>query len=249
MTPSEVTAAFTQHGPWISRFVIDGIAYGGAFDAMSDLRLEAFFRTFPEVATILELGSLEGGHTIALAQRGGVDAVLGVEGRAGNLARARLAARLLEAAKVEFIQADLEKAELALFGKFDAIFCCGLLYHLPEPWRLLRQFPGVGSRAFLWTHYCLEAEADTIVAGYAGRMQSEGGLDEPLSGLSSHSFWPTLDGLRQMLRDAGFARLEILGDEREQTDGPAVAIAAWTEAAPGWSRKRAAPWRSRADAT
>ena len=229
MTQEEVAAAFAQHGTWISRFVIDGVAHGGAFDAMNDPRLEVFFSIFPEVETVLELGSLEGGHTIALAQRTGVKAVLGLEGRAANLARARLAAGMLQVEKLKFVQADLEEVPLAQFGKFDAIFCCGLLYHLPEPWRLLRQFPDVGSRAFLWTHYCLDADADTTAAGYFGRMQSEGGLDEPLSGLSSHSFWPTLDSLERMLTDAGFGHLRILGNEPEQTDGPAVAIAACTE--------------------
>ncbi len=229
MTKAEVAAAFAEQEPWISRFVIDGVAYGGAFDALNDPRVAVFFRTFPVVATILELGWLEGGHTIALSQPAGVKSVLGVEGRAANLARARLSARLLHAEKVEFLEADLEQVELAQFEKCDAIFCCGLLYHLPEPWRLLRQFPGVAPRMFLWTHYCLDAEADTSVEGYAGRMQSEGGPDEPLSGLSSHSFWPTLGGLEQMLGDVGFARWEILGNEPDQTDGPAVAIAAWTE--------------------
>ena len=230
MTQDGVAAAFAQYGPWISRFVIDGVPHGGAFDAMNDPRLAVFYRTFPEVETVLELGSLEGGHTIALAQRAGVKAVLGIEGRVANLARARLAAGLLQVEKLKFVQADLEKVPLAQFGKFDAIFCCGLLYHLPEPWRLLRQFSAVSSRAFLWTHYCLEADVDTAMAGYSGRMQSEGGLDEPLSGLSSHSFWPTLDSLQRMLTDAGFAHLRILGNESDQTDGPAVAIAACTEA-------------------
>ena len=114
------------------------------------------------------------------------------------------------------------------FGTFDAIFCSGVLYHLPEPWRLLRQFPAISPRVFLWTHYCLEADADMAEAGYAGRRQSEGGPDEPLSGLSSHSFWPTLDALRQMLVDVGFVDLRILGNEPEQRDGPAVTIAVST---------------------
>lgn len=227
MTTEETAAAFAEHGPWISRFVIDEIAYGGTFDAMNDPRVDLFFRTFPGVATILELGSLEGGHTISLAQRAGVTAVLGVEGRAANLARARLVARLLDAKKVKFVEADLETMLLADLGRFDAIFCCGLLYHLPEPWRLLRQFPAISPRAFLWTHYCLGPDADTTTAGYVGRKQSEGGLDEPLSGLSSHSFWPTLDALQQMLRDAGFDRLQILGNDPNQVDGPAVTLAAW----------------------
>jgi hypothetical protein len=227
MTEEAVAAAFAQHGQWITRFVIDRVPHGGSFDAMNDARIEMFFRTFPGVATILELGSLEGGHTLGLARQPGVSSVLGVEGRAENLARARFAARLLEAGNVEFVQGDLEKVALAQFGKFDAIFCCGLLYHLPEPWKLLRQFVEISPRAFLWTHYCKDEDADTAVAGYTGRMQVEGGRAEPLSGLSSHSFWPTLDELQRMLSDAGFGRLQILSNEIERANGPAVVIAAW----------------------
>lgn len=227
MSAESIAQAFAEHGTWISRFVIGGVTYGGSFDAMSDPRLEAFFAEFPKAETILELGALEGGHTIALGQRPHVTRVLGLEGREANLLRAQTAARLLRAEKVEFVQADLESVALRDFGCFDAIFCSGLLYHLPEPWKLLRQFREVSSGAFLWTHYCKEDEADRSLGGYKGRLQVEGGMEEPLSGLSQHSFWPTLGSLLQMLSDAGFGRLHLLSNDPDQTDGPAVTLAAF----------------------
>jgi tRNA G46 methylase TrmB len=136
MEKQSVPAAFAEHGKWITRFVIDGVAYGGSFEAINDTRLDMFFAAFPNPATILELGCLEGGHTIALSRRPGVRRVVGVESRQDNLARAGLVTRLLKANNIEFVHADLETASLRQFGQFDAIFCSGLLYHLSEPWKL-----------------------------------------------------------------------------------------------------------------
>ncbi len=229
MSDPAVASAFAEHGSWVTRFHIEGADYGGAFDAVNDPRLDLFCAAFPDAATILELGALEGGHAIGLARRPGVTSVLALEGRPANLARAQTAARLLQAGNVRFIHADLETVALREFGKFDAILCSGLLYHLPAPWKLLRQFKQVSARAFFWTHYCKEEQANTTVEGYKGRMQAEGGLDEPLSGLSPQSFWPTLGSLVKMLNDAGFPVLHILQNEENHPDGPAVIIAAFAE--------------------
>ena len=226
MSDPAVAAAFAEHGSWVTRFSIDGCEYGGSFDVRNDPRPDAFRTAFPEAATILELGSLEGGHTFELARRPGVTSVVALEGRRANLARAQTAARLLKAGNVRFIHADLETVALQQFGKFDAIFCSGLLYHLPAPWKLLRQFKKVSSHAFLWTHYCKEEGANTVMEGYKGTMKGESGLDEPLSGLSPHSFWPTLGSLVEMLKDAEFPMLDILHNEEDHRDGPAVMIVA-----------------------
>ncbi len=227
MDDAAIASAFSAHGKWISRFLINGIAYGGSFDPMNDPRLPVFWELFPGAETILELGALEGGHTIALARAPGVKRVVGVEGRAENLARAKLAAELLDAKKVEFVHANLEEIDLRRFGHFDAIFCTGLLYHLPEPWKLLRQFPTVSPRAFFWTHYCRENEADVMRENYRGRMQGEHGIAEPLSGLSAASFWPTLTSFQKMLSDAGYSTVKILNLEPDQSEGPAVAAIAY----------------------
>ncbi len=121
----------------------------------------------------------------------------------------------------------MEKAELRDLGNFDAIYCCGLLYHLPAPWRLVQQFAAVSQHLFLWTHYCRDSEVDISVDGFEGRMLPEGGIDEPLSGLSPHSFWPTIGALVNMLTAAGFPVLDILSDDPTQSDGPAITIVAF----------------------
>lgn len=52
----------------------------------------------------------------------------------------------------------------------------------------MQQFAAVSQHLFLWTHYCRDSEVDISVDGFEGRMLPEGGIDEPLSGLSPHSF-------------------------------------------------------------
>ena len=232
MNHDQIAAAFAEHGTWITRFVINKVAYGGSFDAVNDPRLAEFRRAIPRAKNILELGSLEGGHTIGLARCAGVKRVVGIEGRVKNLVRAQLAVRLTNAKNIEFVQADLETTKLKELGKFDAVYCCGLLYHLPDPWRLLRQFPKVSANLFLWTHYCLDEQADTMRGDFRGKTQTEGGADEPLSGLSPNSFWPTLGSLLGMLTRAGYKTVHVLNNDITHPDGPAVTLAAFKREPP-----------------
>lgn len=227
MPDPAVAAAFADHAPWVTRFRIGDEDYGGTFDAPNDPRLVQFWAEFPEARSILELGSLEGGHTIALAQKPEVSRVLGIEGRAANIARARVAQELLRVEKIEFMQANLEAIELTQFGRFDTIFCSGLLYHLPEPWRLLEQFPHIAGGLFLWTH-CAPETAGEFANNYRGQRCQEGGPDEVLSGLSPDSFWPTLGSLCNMLTQFGYARIHLLDNHSSHPNGPAVTIAAFT---------------------
>src|SRR5204862_8334844 len=135
MNDSESLAEkFAKLGPWIYQFQIGGQTYGGGISAVGDVRVERFLRFAPKVETILELGSLEGAQSFILAQHPGVKRVVALEGREANLRKARFVQELLEIRNVDFVQANLEDADLAAFGKFDAVFCCGLLYHLPQPW-------------------------------------------------------------------------------------------------------------------
>ncbi len=72
-----------------------------------------------------------------------------MEGRGASLARARLAQRLFGIENIELIPGNLEEVRLAELGRFDVIFCSGLLYRLPEPWRLVEQFAVVAPGVFL----------------------------------------------------------------------------------------------------
>src|SRR3954470_14572542 len=160
---------FGELGPWVYQFEIAGEIYGGGISAVGDVRVERFFRYAPNATTILELGALEGAHSFIFANRPGVKRVVALEGRETNLRKARFVQEVLEIRNVEFAQANLEQAELDRFGKFDAIFCCGLLYHLPEPWRLLEQLPAIAPVFFLWTQYSAEEEARDLRSGLRGQ--------------------------------------------------------------------------------
>ena len=224
--PQNLTAEFTKLGPWIYQFQIDGQTRGGAISAVGDERVERFFQYAPNPRTILELGSLEGAQSFILAEHPGVERVVALEGREANLRKARFVQALLQIRNIEFIQANLETADLTAFGKFDAIFCCGLLYHLPEPWKLLAQLPAVAPLLFIWTQYCTENEARDVGNGLRGKTHIEGGADEPLSGMSPTAIWLTLESLRKVLQKSGYKNIEVLHDNPAHTNGPAVTIGA-----------------------
>ncbi len=224
----DLKAEFAKREPWITHYVVDGVLTGGDFHALDDPRVGQFFETFPRVRSILELGSLEGGHTFTMARRPDVTRVLGLEGRAINVEKSRFMQELFHIAKAEFIEANLEKIDLASFGKFDAVFCSGLLYHLPEPWKLLEQIPRVAPNLFMWTHYCDDLAVDAENGDLKGRNYVEGNLQRPNSGLSSTSFWLTLGSLTKALTKNGFGEIRILQNNLSHPHGPAVTLAATT---------------------
>ena len=126
--------------------------------------------------------------------------MVALEGREDNVRRARLVLETFGAASVDFRHYDVERFETAEFGHFDWVFCAGLLYHLPEPWTLLRKLSGACRFLFLDTHYAATAEA--VVGPYHGRWHGEG--SDPLSGLSGRSFWLTFKDLVLVLLENGF---------------------------------------------
>ena len=214
-TRMDLAVEFSKRAPWITRFAINGVESGGSYDP-NDIRIPQFLGHFPNVRTILELGSLEGGQTFLLARCPGVEQVLAIEGRASNIEKANFVRSLLGITNVEFRQANLEQVNLTTFGQFDAVFCCGILYHLPEPWKLIQQAPQVAPRLFLWTVYAEDEEASLEVDGLRGREHNEGGPDEPRSGLSPKSIWLTFDSLLELVRRSRYRTINVI----EKAKGP-----------------------------
>jgi SAM-dependent methyltransferase len=217
---------FKRRGPWVTKFVIDGKDYGGSYDARADNRINQFFEAFPNARTILELGSLEGGHSFALASRPSVRRVVAIEGRPTNVAKARFVQRILNFPDVEFITANLEHYNLSLLGDFDVVFCVGVLYHLPRPWELLGGICKVSRNLFLWTHYAPEDKVNEKFGTLVGMRHGEGGLTDPLSGLSAFSFWPTLNSLLRMIDENGFKNVRIIENTLNHPNGPCVTLTA-----------------------
>jgi len=217
---------FRKRGPWVTRFVVRDRVYGGEYDTLADPRLPWFCESFPDARTILELGSLEGGHTWGLATRPGVRKIVALEGRAANVLRARFAQKKIGYRKARFYQEDLESCDLSRYGTFDVVFCVGLLYHLTRPWELLAQAGKVSPAIFMWTHYVADDQVEAVERGYSGAWVNEFGQADPLSGLSPKSFWPTRGALLRMIADAGFGAVRVIEDTPDHPHGAAITLAA-----------------------
>jgi SAM-dependent methyltransferase len=228
----DLASEFAELAPWIFQFRIGDASYGGGVGAESDARIDQFFQFAPEVATILETGSLEGAQTFLLARHPGVRRVLAIEGREANLRKARFVQELLGVKNAEFVQGNLEEVDLSRFGKFDAVFCCGLLYHLPRPWEFLERLPAVAPILYLWTAYCSDKEAVDLPNGLRGKIHGEGGPDEPLSGLSPTAAWLTLDCLLGCLNASGYYQIKVIEDDPNHVNGCMVTIGARLERVP-----------------
>lgn len=52
MERTDIAREFKQREPWVTKFVVDGEAYGGRFDAMEDARIAKFSAMFSEARKI-----------------------------------------------------------------------------------------------------------------------------------------------------------------------------------------------------
>ncbi len=154
----------------------------------------------PEGVTVADLGCLEGGYAAAFAQAGYT--VTGVDARAENLECAAFVADALGLPNLSFELADVRDLD----GEFDAVFCCGLLYHLDEPAAFLRLLGRVTRRLLIvQSHYSLAG--DVVNEGYRGHWYPEPG-DRQSSYGNRLSFWLRKPDLLAAMEAAGFEAAE-----------------------------------------
>src|SRR5678816_2267610 len=98
----------------------------------SDPRLLAILRLLsvlhgPSLAgkRVVDLGCLEGGFSLAMAQRGAT--VLGVDARERNLAKAKLLRDHFGLSNLDFIEADVNDFTRERFGTFDIVLALGII--------------------------------------------------------------------------------------------------------------------------
>ena len=79
--------------------------------------------------------------------------MVGLEGRPQNVERAEFLKGLFGANNVAFYVTNLEEDRLPSYGKFDAVFCCGLLYHLANPRVFAERAAAVSPNLYLDMQY------------------------------------------------------------------------------------------------
>lgn len=181
----------SETAPGLQRIADTGICHA----ALRDLAM-----IFPEPTgvRVADLGCLEGGYAVEFA-RAGYDTV-DIEARQSNIDNCNAVADAVQLPNLKFIHDDVRN--LAEYGEFDAVFCCGLLYHLDEPTAFLNLLGKLTRRLLIiQTHYSVTMT--DVHEGNRGHW-----YDEPPSAWSAwentRSFWIGKLDLLNSMRAAGF---------------------------------------------
>lgn len=227
MDVEEIHNRARELGPWVNSFEYDGVVYPLAghgsvsCSQANDLqprrgRAQAFWDVFPHARRILELGALEGADTVRLARRQGTT-VVAIEGRADNIARAEFVIDLHQLANVRLVVADVETFDFDSVAPVDAVLCTGLLYHLQQPWRLLRSVGTITDCLFLSTHYWGDTNKMAMSNGYKVKLVHEDHPETQTRALTKTVYWFDRTSLLLAIQDAGFDSLEILNEHTSDT--------------------------------
>lgn len=166
---------------------------------------------------VLDLGCLDGIFSIEFALHGAQ--TVGVEVRKDNIQKAIFCKEVLGLDKLEFRQDDVRNISLSTYGKFDAIICSGILYHLPaiDAIKLVKtMFDIVNRMVVIDTHVSLLPEEHILHEGaeYWGDTYREYTDNATVkakakslwaSADNSTSFWFTRPSLVNVISKAGFS--------------------------------------------
>lgn len=190
--------------------------------------------TFPDGAKgkrIVDLGCLEGGYAVEFAREGFES--LGIEVRKSNIENCNYVKSHTNLPNLRFACDDVRNLER--YGMFDAIFCCGILYHLDQPRKFMEQMSRACRRVLIIdTHVAADQPNSrfklseiTENEGLSGRWFPEFEEEEhrhrdPWSSWDNpKSFWPMKLDLIQALRQLSFSLVleyPIFDSERQATD-------------------------------
>jgi ubiquinone/menaquinone biosynthesis C-methylase UbiE len=236
-----------QFGPWTAANI--PLGHGIATNpqrAGPHLLLRRVIQTITDLSIkswdqlrILDLGSLEGFYALEFASHGAK--VVAIEGRESNNAHARFAAETLELSNIEFVTDDVRNLCQEKYGRFDVVFCSGILYHLPgaDACRFLASIAKVCKRlTIIDTHIGLRENSLVNWGGhnYSGFLYQEHSTDDTPDVKANRkwasldnetSFWFTKPSLLNLLRDVGFTNtFEVLSPRSFADDSDRLTFAA-----------------------
>ena len=164
------------------------------YEALNTARGETVARLLPELQqrlnlkTAIDLGCGLG-HYAEILHQSGLE-VLAVDGRADNIEEAQR-----RFPHIKFQVLDAQDPALMLLGKFDLVFCFGLLYHLENPFRAIRSIAQLATKVTLIEGIVYPSPEPVMVL-----MDENAGLDQ---GLNFMAFYPSEPCLMKMLQLAG----------------------------------------------
>lgn len=181
-------------------------------------------------ARIIELGCLEGMHSLIL-QRLGAKEIIAVEARKENFLKCLIVKNAFNLDSCKFLFGDLNLILSSLSGGFDLCLALGILYHLRDPVSVIYRIAQLAASAFVWTHYSTEEfpQGPLVKIRHNGCVYRGKYVKEDtgyyLSGLQEKSFWIFEDDILKAVKEAGFNNVELIQKERHE-HGPAMTFLA-----------------------
>jgi tRNA (mo5U34)-methyltransferase len=164
--------------------------------------------------SVLDVGAWDGFFSFE-AERRAASRVVAVDSYCwsgegwGTKAGFELARRIL-GSKVEDHESEVLDLDPARLGRFDVVFCFGVLYHMRHPFLMVERVAALASDLLiLETHVDLLDVAKPAMAFYPGAELNQ-----------DHSNWcgPNHAMVEGMLRDVGFREVRIHHEERYPHD-------------------------------
>lgn len=195
--------------------------------ALSEPRIEQLSRRINlEGKSVLELGCLEGLHSLLL-QSLGARKIIAIEGRKENFLKCLIVKNAFNLDRCKFLYGDLNKILPLLTGPFDICLSLGVFYHLENPLTVIYRIAELAKNLFVWTHFSTE----NYPKGHAVEIKYQNGVyrgkyvgedtKHYLSGLRERSFWFFEDEIFKATKDAGFKSIDLITKEQHE-HGPAM---------------------------
>lgn len=167
--------------PWAKEF--NGVRQTFITKFLEDVRQRT------ELATALDVGCGVGWFSGFLSELH--FHVIGVDGREENVAEAKR-----RYPEITFLLHDAEDPALPQIGSFDFVLCAGLLYHLENPFRAIRNLYAMTRKVLLIESMCAPGNEPTMDLLDEGPSENQG--------LNHVAFYPSESCFVKMLYRAGF---------------------------------------------
>ena len=185
---------------------------------------------------VLELGPLEGGHTYRLEQLGAF--VTAVEANREAYLKCLLVKELLNLRNSSFLLGDFSLFLEETDKNFDLIFASGVLYHMPDPLRLVELIAKRTGKCFVWSHY-FDPDHYPWPKRTARRVKHRLGnftyyeLEHRdmndckfWGGNKPVASWLSKDEMLSAFRLFGFEKIEVIEEQRDHPNGACMSFAA-----------------------
>jgi SAM-dependent methyltransferase len=185
---------------------------------------------------VLELGPLEGAHTYQLEKLGAAS-ILAIEANAEAFLKCLITKEITGLRAANFMHGDFSQYLANSNENFDLVFCCGVLYHMPDPLALIGSIARCTKRCFVWTHYYdgknypgppREARSDPRYPGVILYTVEYDNMDfgQFWGGNRPTSVWLDRDAIICAFHREGFRKIDVIDENPDHPYGACFSFAA-----------------------